>query len=75
MPIQTVQFDPNDLADQTLYVGNDIGPYRSTDGGESWERFGLGLPLARVTEMRIARDGVIRVSTCEWGFWELRPGR
>ncbi|NMO14350.1 hypothetical protein HPC49_02575 [Pyxidicoccus fallax] len=72
--IDVVQYDPSDLTNRTLYVGTELGVYRSTDAGETWERFGSGLPLARVSDMFISRTGALmRVATYGRGLWELYP--
>jgi len=46
-PVDTVTVDWT--ADPpTLYVGTDVGPYTSTDGGSSWAVLGTGLPTVPV---------------------------
>jgi hypothetical protein len=76
VPIQTILFDPTDTDDRTIFVGNDLGVYRSSDAGKSWIRFGVGLPMVRVTEMHIAKNaGLLRVSTYGRGLWEIFPHR
>ncbi|HTA94037.1 MAG TPA: hypothetical protein VK745_30875, partial [Polyangiaceae bacterium] len=48
--------------------------YRTTDGGNTWARFGTGLPRVAVTGMFVARDGsLVRVSTKGRGVWEIHP--
>jgi hypothetical protein len=74
VPTQTVVFDPSDTTDKTIFVGNDLGVYQTTDGGTTWHRYGVGFPLVRVTEIRIAKNsGLMRVSTYGRGIWEIYP--
>ncbi|MBF5041989.1 hypothetical protein FGE12_06255 [Aggregicoccus sp. 17bor-14] len=72
--IGSVRYDPGDTANNTLYVGTELGVYRSIDGGQTWRRFGNGLPMASVTDMFISRTGsMLRVSTFGRGLWEIYP--
>jgi len=74
IPLYIVRFDPSDLSDQTIYVGSELGVYRTTDGGLTWARFGVGLPQVRVTDIQIASNGaLVRVATYGRGVWEIRP--
>ncbi|MCP3140951.1 beta propeller repeat protein [Pyxidicoccus xibeiensis] len=72
--INAVKYDPSDLTNNTLYVGTELGVYRTTDGGQTWHRFGNGLPLVSVTDMFISRTGaMMRVGTYGRGLWEIYP--
>src|SRR5207237_1503993 len=72
VPANVVAVDPNDS--NAIYVGTEIGLYRTQNGGTNWTRYGTGLPLVSVTEINIAlNSSAIRISTFGRGFWELYP--
>ena len=52
MPANAVAIDP--LAGSRIFVGTDVGVYESTDGGDNFVPFSLGLPLGIVvTDLEI----------------------
>ena len=70
VPANAIKVDPQNS--NVVYAGTELGLYRTTDGGQTWARYGRGLPLVSVTEISIALDAsAIRVSTFGRGFWEL----
>ncbi len=72
VPINVVKVDPG--ASTAIYVGTEIGLYRSIDGGNTFSRYGTGLPLVNVTDIAInGDDSAVRVSTFGRGFWEIYP--
>jgi hypothetical protein len=74
VPMQVVRYDPGDLTNQTIYAGTDLGMYRTTDGGQTWRRYGNGLPLARVDDIFIGKTGALmRIATYGRGLWEIYP--
>lgn len=76
VPVQAIIFDPSDTTDKTIFVGTDLGVYQTTDRGLTWHRYGVGLPMVRITEIRIARNsGVMRVATYGRGLWEIYPNK
>jgi len=63
--------DPNQP--RHLYVGADIGVWRSTDAGATWTTFSEGLPDAAVLDMRISgRQKLLWAATHGRGVYE-RP--
>jgi hypothetical protein len=74
VPIHVVRYDPGDTTNATLYVGTDLGVYRTTDGGATWERFGRGMPMVKVTGLFISQTGaMMRAATFGRGLWEIYP--
>lgn len=60
--------DPNNT--DTVYVGMDIGCWRSTDNGMTWDVFSEGLPDSAVMDLKIHPSGILRVSTHGRGVFE-----
>jgi hypothetical protein len=74
VPIEVVRHDPSDLTGNTIYVGTWVGLYQTTDGGNTWYRYGYGLPAVEVDDLYIALNGsLLRVATFGRGIWEIYP--
>jgi hypothetical protein len=74
VPVNVVRYDLSDTTNQTLFAGTNLGVYRTTNGGATWERYGAGLPLVRVTDMIVGLNGgLLRISTFGRGMWEIYP--
>lgn len=72
--VNIVRYDPADLSGNTIYAATEVGVYRSTDGGNTWLRFGVGLPLVSVTDLFISNNGgLLRAATYGRGLWEIYP--
>jgi hypothetical protein len=62
----------------TLYLGTDIGVYRSTDGGTNWAVFNPGntLPVVPIFDMafqqnEVSSTRILRIATHGRGIWEI----
>jgi photosystem II stability/assembly factor-like uncharacterized protein len=73
VPVQDLAIDLNDAS--TLYAGTDLGVFRTTDHGQSWEIFGSGFPVAVVDDLEMqARTGMLRAATHGRGLWQIPTG-
>ncbi len=69
IPTQSVVVDP--LLPGHLYVGTDLGVYRSTNGGASWVVFDTGMPPAMVLDLAISNvNRSLRAATFGNGVYE-----
>ncbi len=69
IPVNDFLIDPQTPA--TFYIGTDIGIYRSTDSGATWNQFNLSLPPVVVTRFDSAPDGRIVAATYGRGIYLL----
>jgi len=67
--VSTNGSDPIDPS--TIYVGRDIGVFRSPSRGDVWFTFHYGLPAAVVTGSGAQSSGLIRLSTYGRGMYKL----
>ena len=71
VPANSLQTDP--LDPNHLYVGTDIGVFRTTNGGTSWQLFSNGLPNTAVYDLRLhAPTRLLRAATHGRGLWERK---
>ena len=69
LPVNTLLIDP--LESGTLYLGNDIGVYRSIEGG-SWQPFDTGLPPVIVNALVANKSGLIQAGTYGRGVYQIK---
>jgi photosystem II stability/assembly factor-like uncharacterized protein len=71
IPINAIAIEPK--KPETMYIGTDIGVFRTTNGGESWAKFGRRLPRSPVFDMRLHYPTrLLRAATHGRGLWELK---
>jgi photosystem II stability/assembly factor-like uncharacterized protein len=70
-PAWSMQIDPT-TSPKTLYLGVDDGVFFSIDNGNTWNRFGIGLPAAQVFQLQFNRNlSVLAAATHGRGAWEI----
>jgi len=69
-PTNVIREDP--FKKDVLYVGTDCGVYVTTNGGQSWDYLGSGLPNVPVWDIQIqARDRMMVIATYGRGIWVI----
>ncbi|MDP6499579.1 MAG: glycosyl hydrolase [Candidatus Marinimicrobia bacterium] len=66
--VRVVREDPNKK--NLLYAGTETGLYISMNGGKSWEKFQLNLPVVPITDLTIRNNDLV-ASTQGRAFWIL----
>src|SRR4029077_6155577 len=62
----------NSNTDDILYVGGDLGVYRSTDLGATWTKFGNGLAVSQVRDLEYSpQTHILAAATHGRGIWEI----
>ncbi|MFA6457131.1 MAG: hypothetical protein WCW40_09955, partial [Bacteroidota bacterium] len=71
LPMQSVCVDPAIPSD--IYLGTDLGVYRTTNGGASWETWFDGMPYAMVLDVSISlQDRRLRAATFGNGVYQRK---
>ncbi|MFZ4620216.1 MAG: T9SS type A sorting domain-containing protein [Bacteroidota bacterium] len=74
LPVQSVCVDPLNSSD--VYLGTDLGVYRSVNSGATWETWFDGMPFAMVLDVSVSKkDHRLRAATFGNGVYQrkLRP--
>ena len=73
-PVNAVVYDPTS-PNTRYYVGSDLGVFRSTNAGISWENAttALNLPNVRVLDLKVAGTGYLMAATFGRGIWRIDP--
>ncbi len=73
--VKVLAIDPNNP--ETIYAGcvGDGGLFRSYDGGESWSRIGVNLPVnIQVMAIAITKDSHLYIAGWQHGIFESKDG-
>jgi len=69
IPASAIEIDPDHP--DILYVGTDLGIFLSLDGGQAWQPFTRGMPLAMVNDLKVfLPDRKLRAATHGNGAYE-----
>ena len=69
IPTNALLIDP--LTANTLYAGTDIGVFRSTTNGTTWNSFNNGMPPVVVMGFDTHSSGIIQAATYGRGIYEM----
>lgn len=57
----------------TVYIGTDIGVFRSTNGGVAWSNFNQGMPNTAIYDLKYSGGlNLLRAGTHGRGLWEIK---
>jgi photosystem II stability/assembly factor-like uncharacterized protein len=73
IPVNALLIDPSNR--KTIYIGTDIGLFRSKAQGRAWEYFNQGMPWVIVKAFAVTRGGDILAATFGRGVYALRRSR
>jgi MBG domain-containing protein/Big-like domain-containing protein len=74
VPFNAFVIDP--LNSNMLYAGSDIGVFVSSNGGNTWNPFGAGLPRVAVFDMAFqGPNRLVRIATHGRGMWEIAAAK
>ncbi|HEX7877819.1 MAG TPA: hypothetical protein VF720_00315, partial [Candidatus Eisenbacteria bacterium] len=69
VPVNAMVIDP--VTPSKMYVGTDVGVYRSLDGGATWTAFTTGMPVVSIFDMKLQPSSrILRVATHGRGMFE-----
>ncbi len=71
IPANTLLIDP--VVPTTLYVGTDVGIFRSTDDGVTWATFNSGMPPVVVSQLVAQASGTMFAATYGRGIYQFAP--
>ncbi|HKY03714.1 MAG TPA: hypothetical protein VJQ56_02425 [Blastocatellia bacterium] len=69
IPANALMIDP--IASNTIYVGTDIGVFRSSSGNNQWESLDEGMPPVVITGFSSQESGLIQIATYGRGAFEI----
>jgi photosystem II stability/assembly factor-like uncharacterized protein len=74
IPVNSVVIDEDEKNPDNIYIGTDIGVFKTTDNGNNWKYFNEGLPKCAVYDMRLIYkpQKLLRLVTHGRGMWERR---
>jgi photosystem II stability/assembly factor-like uncharacterized protein len=71
IPVNALAIDPT--AATTMYIGTDVGVFRTTTDGASWSLYNDGLPNTAVYDLKLhASLRLLRAATHGRGMWERK---
>jgi photosystem II stability/assembly factor-like uncharacterized protein len=71
VPAQSVVVDP--AHPQSIYVGTDLGVFRTTNSGTHWEEYNEGMPVAMILDIGISlQDRRLRAATFGNGAYQRK---
>jgi photosystem II stability/assembly factor-like uncharacterized protein len=71
IPVNSLQIDP--VTPDTMYVGTDIGVFRTRDAGMTWVSYNNGLPNTAVYDLKLhGPSRLLRAATHGRGLWERK---
>lgn len=70
IPVSAIAIDPEHH--DSLYIGTDIGVFRTSNGGQKWHTMVQGLPRVTVVDLKFHRaTRTLRAATHGRGMWDI----